>query len=477
MMNSYLPYFKGLGVTGIRYQALSTIATMPWATKAAIGLLSDSVPLFGYHKRSYIVILSIVGTCSLIVLGSVPLSTSLAFVGAILLLLVNLNVATVDLLTEGMYAELMVNRPDTGSDIVSFAWGLKCAGAFIGCIISAVMTSAFTPRLMFFVTLPLAAQVILPTVTGWFPEHRLLPANRGIRHDKIAAYPNLFKLSVVMTIGAIIVGASAFGRPKLQSSVSIAVAVILALFGYKWLPNSLRPANLYLFLNNVLYLSIAGVTDYWYTADHSCVPDGPNFSMTFYVSFANLVSSLASVAGVILFQMHFSRGKFRTAFLCTNLLKVSASFFDYFIVKRYNKRLGISDRLFFAMGDAVVYQVITRIEVLPAVVLTSKVCPPGMEASVFALLVSFQNLGQGVAQTIGDELIEWLGIRTVAPCNFDYLPTAILIAHVAVPTIMFPLIFILIPDARMTDDLVNTTDARPTSVFAPAVADDFIDVE
>lgn len=263
IVNAGLPYFKQLGVTGERYQSFLTVAGTPWETKAAIGLLSDAVPLFGYHKRGYIVIMSIVGSIALVVLTFMPTLTHLASVAAALLLLFNLQVASVDLLTEGKYAELMVEKPETGSDLVSFAWGLQSAGALAGSVLSAVMIALFPPRFMFLVALPLALQVILPTVTGWFPERRLPEDDRGIRYEKISTYPDLFKLSVAMTIGASFVCASAFGSPMMQSNVSLIVSLVLALLGYRWLPETLRRANLYLFLNNMVYISINGATDYW----------------------------------------------------------------------------------------------------------------------------------------------------------------------------------------------------------------------
>lgn len=426
--------------------------------KAAIGLVSDAVPLFGYHKRSYIVMLSVVGSISLITLSFYQLTPSLAFLGALFLFLFQLQVASVDLLTEGKYAELMVKRPETGSDLVSFAWGLQSAGALFGCVISAVMISKFEPRFMFLVALPLAAQVVIPTLTGKFPEKRLPENQRGIRFDRLNEFPDLFKLAVVMTIGALLVGGSGFGSPLIQSNVSIFVSFTLAYLGFKWLPPVLRRANLYLFLNNMLYVSIQGAMDYWMTADEKCVPNGPHFSMSFYISYGNLIGSLASVIGVIIFQVYLSRSKFRTAFLFAGVVKVAASIFDFIIIKRYNKKLGISDSVFFTMGDAVIFQAINRIELMPAIVLTSKVCPPGMESSVYALLVSYQNLGIGVSRTFGDFLIDRLGILTTEPCNFDRLPLAVLIAHVALPSLIFPLIYFLIPDANMTDDLVNGDD-------------------
>ena len=34
------------------------VAGTPWAIKGAIGVLSDAYPLFGWHKKSYIICVS-----------------------------------------------------------------------------------------------------------------------------------------------------------------------------------------------------------------------------------------------------------------------------------------------------------------------------------------------------------------------------------------------------------------------------------
>ena len=66
---------------------------------------------------------------------------------------------------------------------------------------------------MFLIALSLAAQVIILKLTGKFPEERL-PANQlGIRYDRLNEFPDLFKLAIAMTIGAILVGGSGIGSP------------------------------------------------------------------------------------------------------------------------------------------------------------------------------------------------------------------------------------------------------------------------
>lgn len=454
--SAMLPYFKNLNITGDKYQSYGTVAQTPWALKAAIGLLSDTVPFFGFHKKSYILLVSIVGTICFAILGAIQLTPTLAPIAALLLLLGNLQLAAVDLLCEGKYAEMMVSKPESGSDLVTYVWGLYMTGTFFGSLIAGPMADHVNPRYIFLVCLPLAAQVIFPVAYGWLPETPLPPHQRGIRRDKINAHPDLFKLSVMMTVGALAVGLSALlGDGSIQSTVSTTTAFTLCVLGFKWLPGMLKRANLYMFLSSMLYVSLPGALDYWFTGDEVCVPGGPHFSFTYYVTYASLVGSLAGAVGVAAFQAFLSRGKFRTAFWTTCLVKLAASFFDIFIVKRYNVRFGIPDKLAFMLGDAVIFQVAYTLDFMPAVVLTSKVCPKGMEASVYALLASYQNLGSNVSRALGVALIDYLGIKTTAPCDFTNLPIAIFIAHIVLPLLVFPLVFVLIPDAKMTDDLLG----------------------
>ncbi len=87
---------------------ISIPGVTPFSMKALIGAISDSVPLFGYHKASYIMASAVLGSVSYIVLGSVDLS---AKVVAFLFFMVNIELATSDLLCEGKYAELMRAKP------------------------------------------------------------------------------------------------------------------------------------------------------------------------------------------------------------------------------------------------------------------------------------------------------------------------------------------------------------------------------
>lgn len=120
---------------------------------------------------------------------------------------------------------------------------------------------------------------------------------------------------------------------------------------------------------------------------------------------------------------------------------------------------------------------------MPTVILTSKLCPPQVEATMFALLAGFQNFGSMVAGSLGVVLIQALGIRAgpapdgahvggdaasaalaaasdggVPLCDFSNLPYAIVLSHMLLPLLCVPLGYALLPDARLNDK-INLDDA------------------
>eukprot|EP01051_Picozoa_sp_SAG22_P007058 SAG22_NODE_484_length_9912_cov_23.425150_8_plen_262_part_00 len=191
------------------------------------------------------------------------------------------------------------------------------------------------------------------------------------------------------------------------------------------------------------------------------MPDGPNFSYTFYVTWANVLGSCMAIAGVAFFQRTMSGWDFRPVFWITTVVKCTASFIDIIIVNRWNRAIGMPDQLTYLLGDAIVFQLCATLDFMPAVVLTSKLCPKNVESTVYALLAGFQNFGTQVSRTAGVAMLGWFSIRAEPGevgtpeegCDFSGLPMLLFVAHFCLPLLTVPLTFVLIPDANMRDDL------------------------
>jgi hypothetical protein len=65
-----------------------------------------------------------------------------------------------------------------------------------------------------------------------------------------------------------------------------------------------------------------------------------------------------------------------------------------------------------------VLQAIARIKWMPLLVLAARLCPPGIEGTFFALLMSIDNLGTLSSSWVGSVLLRVTGIRRT---NFQYL--------------------------------------------------------
>jgi hypothetical protein len=218
-----------------------------------------------------------------------------------------------------------------------------------------------------------------------------------------------------------------------------------------------------MFLASASYLSLSGALDYWYTATHACVPDGPNFDMTYFITYSSIVGSIFGTLGIMLFQSTMSKWHFRPLFWVTTVLRCAAAFVDIIIVKRWSHDAGIPDKVMYMLGNQIVATVVSMLDWMPGIVLTSKLCPKHMESTVYAMLAGFQNFGQSIAATLGVALTSAMKVEFNPDddvCEYENLPMLIAISHMILPLCVIPLTFILIPDLRMTDSITVNEDGR-----------------
>jgi folate/biopterin transporter len=138
-----------------------------------------------------------------------------------------------------------------------------------------------------------------------------------------------------------------------------------------------------------------------------------------------LVTSLASLVGVWLFQRFFKEIPFRAFFGWTTLLSAVLGMTMLLLVTHTNRALGIDDH-WFSLGDSLILTVMGQIAYMPVLVLAARLCPAGVEATLFALLMSITNLAGLVSYELGAVLMHWLGITET---NFSSLWLLVLITN------------------------------------------------
>lgn len=99
------------------------------------------------------------------------------------------------------------------------------------------------------------------------------------------------------------------------------------------------------------------------------------------------------------------------------------------LVYHLNRDLGIPDEIF-TFGDDIILAVLGQVAFMPTLVLAARLCPPGVEGTLFALLMSIFNGGAIVGSELGAYLTKAMRVTDsdfanlgllIALCNLSSL--------------------------------------------------------
>ncbi len=514
-----LPFYKDeLKVGPSDYQRFFNVATMGYALKPLVGAASDVLPIFGYRKKFYAAGFSLMAGVAVVLVSILPKEESSGAPSAALFFVVVWGVAALDLLCEGKYSEMMAKHPDEASSIVTWAWGCYMIGAIVAAAIEGPIADSANVDVVFWVCAPFLMLPVIPAFLGWIPEGRVVNGkeleweakpNESAKHPELGnsteppapndpesptsnpessgpvansnscckcdalRYWSGQEKSIVVcgmcnALAAVTLAIISLLTDNRYITLTYIVLVLIALLTacYRFLPRPAFQAQTFFVLHNIFYLNCSGYLDYWYTASPSCVPGGPHFSYSYYQTFGGILGSVSGLVGVFFFEAKLSGWGFRQVYFLSTFLKILASLFDLMLILRWNLSLDIPDKVAFVMGDKIILQVVQMLDFMPGVILMSKVCPKGVEATTYALLAGFSNFGYVVSTSLGYLLAEAMGITHVSnpdgteTCNFDSLPWLVLISHAFLPLLTIPAAIFFLPATSMKKNIdgVNPVD-------------------
>jgi folate/biopterin transporter len=151
-----------------------------------------------------------------------------------------------------------------------------------------------------------------------------------------------------------------------------------------------------------------------------------------------LVTSIAALLGVWIFQRFLKAVPFRIIFAWSTILSTLLGFTMLLLVTHTNRALGIGDE-WFSLGDSLILTVMGEISFMPVLVLSARICPRGVEATLFALLMSIVNLAGLLSHEFGAVLTHWLGVTET---NFDNLWLLVTLTNLST-LLPLPLLFLL----------------------------------
>lgn len=398
-------------------QFYSGIISIPWIVKPLWGLMTDIVPIFSYRRRPYFIFAGTIGSISMLVLS---LHSNLRLAFAMLAFMIgSAGVAIADVIIDACVTENSISHPSLAGDMQSLCGVSGSTGALVGFAISGFLVHMIGPKGVFGVLSIPAGLVILVGMMLQEPLVHNLSYKR-VRQKFLEA---IKAMSTAM---------------KCQDI---------------W-----RPC-LYMYLSLALGLNIHEGMFYWYTDAKA----GPSFSQEVIGSIFS-VGAFASLLGVLLYQNVFRSHPFRNVLFWTQLLIAASGLLDLILVLRLNLKFGIPDYLFVIIDEAV-SKMIGRLKWMPLLVLSSKLCPPGIEGTFFALLMSIDHVGLLSSSWAGGLLLHFLNVTRT---QFDNLWVAILIRSFS-RVLPIGLLF-LVPRSNPDSSIL------PSEMF-PKKGDDVVELE
>ncbi|MGI0489024.1 folate/biopterin family MFS transporter [Pantanalinema rosaneae CENA516] len=355
-----------LGLNPAEVSALVGIAALPWMVKPLFGFISDGLPIFGYRRRPYLILSGILGALSWVALATIVETPWQAMIA---IALSSLSVAFSDVIVDSLVVERARQESigDAGS-LQSICWGASSVGGLLTAYLSGFLLQHFTTRTVFGIT---ATFPLIVSLVAWLiAESRTTDATNW----------------------------SAVGQQlgQLKQAISQKSIWLPTAFLFIWQAMPTADSAFFFFTTNELHFE-------------------PEF-----LGRVRLVTSLASLVGIWLFQRFLKTVPFRIIFGWSTVISSLLGMTTLLLVTHANRSLGIDDH-WFSLGDNLILTVMGQIAFMPVLVLAARLCPSGVEATLFALLMSIVNLAGMLSYQSGALLMHWLGITANDFTNLTWL--------------------------------------------------------
>lgn len=404
--------------------AMTGLFTLPWTIKPLYGFLSDGFPIGGYRRKSYLLIAGCLGFLSY---ASLATSFGGVFDGeggsdmlfkatVASLLLSSACIAMSDVVADGIVVQKTREASENGEDsniaggLQSLCWGSASIGALLSAYFSGSLLETMAPRQVLGIAavLPLTVAAIALLVDE-------APVGRARMSDGDG--------DVVEVNGSN--GDVEIMPSSTVEDVQPVKEQVSALWSALRQPAIWRPV-LFIFLWQSTPTS-EGAMLYFLTND---IGFGPEF-----LGRVRVVTAVASFAGVWVYQKYLRSVAIKDILLWTSIASVPLGLSNLLLISHFNREIGIPDGVF-VFGDDVALSVLGELAFLPTLVLAARLCPPGVEAVLFATLMSIYNGASTVGTEVGAGLTKYLG---VTENDFSNLGLLTIICNLSS---LYPLVFI-----------------------------------
>ncbi|MFM7612679.1 MAG: folate/biopterin family MFS transporter [Synechococcales cyanobacterium] len=362
-----------MALSPTQVSAMLGIAALPWVVKPLFGFISDGLPIAGYKRRPYLILSGVLGMAAWVAMAVLVQTPTQALIA---MALGSLAVAVSDVIVDSLVVERVRTESISASGTLqSLCWGSTAVGGILTAYFSGSLLEQYSSRGVFAIT---------------------------------AIFPMIVAFSAIFIDESPVMESSSWQQIRNQLNQLWGAVRLRSI----WLPTS--------------FVFIWQATPNAESAFFFFTTNELGFQPEF-LGRLRLVTSLASLIGVWAFQRWFKVVPFRVIFIWTTIVSAGLGMSMLLLVTHLNRSMGISDE-WFSIGDNLVLTVMGQIAYMPVLVLAARLCPPGVEASLFALLMSICNLASLLSYEWGALITHWLGITE---SNFNNLWILVLITNLS----------------------------------------------
>ncbi|CAO2181565.1 unnamed protein product [Urochloa humidicola] len=343
-------------------QFLVSLAYFPWSIKPIYGILSDCIPIKQRKRVPYLIISSCLSLLPWLILGlSQTLRTSANMLTA-LLIVQNLGCAMADVVIDAMIAEAVRSAgSEFAGDLQSLSWSSMAVGS------GEALGKEGTRR---------------RKGTRKNDERKPLPTRTEANEKHNVSFNSSPCLSLKSAFFSL---CTAFKQPTI-----------------------LRPM-VWFFFSNVTIPNISTVMFYYQTEELHLEAS--------FLGTARVIGWFSLILGTYTYNRYFKHKKLRNILVFAHVGLAIISLLDIALVLRLHILHGISDKYMVLWGSALA-DAINQFKMMPFLILSGQLCPPGIEGTLFALFMSINNLGSTLGSFLGAALASALNISTA---QFDNL--------------------------------------------------------
>ena len=372
-----------LGLSPAQVSALFGIVALPWVIKPVFGFISDGLPIFGYRRRPYLILSGLLGAVSWICLATVVNSS---WAATIAIACSSLSVAVSDVIVDSLVVErARVESQEKAGSLQSLCWGTSAVGGLLTAYFSGLLLEHFSNRTVFLIT---AIFPLIVSAVAW------LIAESPIERNTEAKDNNKDSNDVLSVKQQV---------KQLRQALSQKAIWLPTAFIFIWQATPTSDSAFFFFTTNELHFE-------------------PEF-----LGRVRLVTSIAAILGIWIFQRFLKAVPFRVIFGWSTVISAVLGMSMLLLVTHTNRTLGIDDH-WFSLGDSLILTVMGQIAYMPVLILAARLCPPGIEATLFALLMSVSNMAGLVSHELGAALMHFLGVTET---NFNNLWLLVTISNLS----------------------------------------------